>query len=98
MNTYLKKGRTMKKLAFIFGLVLALGCTKKEAPKNELWIYTSLYKDTIADIQPKLEKQFPDIKFNFFQAGSEEVAAKINAEELAGGTKADVVIFSDRFW
>jgi len=66
--------------------------------KTELWIYTSLYKDTIADIQPKLEKQFPDIKFNFYQAGSEEVAAKVNAEELAGGTKADVLISSDRFW
>lgn len=66
--------------------------------KTDLWIYTSLYKDTIADIQPQLEKQFPDIKFNFYQAGSEEVAAKVNAEELAGGTKADVLISSDRFW
>lgn len=66
--------------------------------KTELWIYTSLYKDTIADIQPQLEKKFPDIKFNFYQAGSEEVAAKVNAEELAGGTKADVLISSDRFW
>jgi iron(III) transport system substrate-binding protein len=66
--------------------------------KTDLWIYTSLYKDTIADIQPQLEKQFPDIKFNFYQAGSEEVAAKVNAEELAGGVKADVLISSDRFW
>lgn len=66
--------------------------------KTDLWIYTSLYKDTISDIQPQLEKQFPEIKFNFYQAGSEEVAAKVNAEELAGGTKADVLISSDRFW
>lgn len=66
--------------------------------KTELWIYTSLYKDTIADIQPQLEKEFPDVKFNFYQAGSEEVAAKVNAEELAGGIKADVLISSDRFW
>src|SRR4051812_11887744 len=73
----------------------SVGC--KESQK-EVWIYTSLYKDTIADIQPKLEKQFPDTKFQFYQAGSEEVAAKVNAEMAAGGSKADIVIFSDRFW
>jgi iron(III) transport system substrate-binding protein len=74
-----------------------LGCTK-EKTKKEFWVYTSLYKDTIADIEPLLKKQFPDLDIKFFQAGSEDVAAKINTEELAGGTKADVVIFSDRFW
>lgn len=79
-------------------ILAVLGCTKKDSGKNEVWIYTSLYKDTIAEMQPMLEKQFPDIKVNFFQAGSEEVASKISAEELAGGTKADVVIASDRFW
>lgn len=84
----------------ILGALLVLatfGCTKKES-KPELWIYTSLYKDTIADVQPRLEAKFPGYTFKFFQAGSEEVAAKVNAEELAGGTKADLFIFSDRFW
>lgn len=76
---------------------LGAGCAKKES-KPELWIYTSLYKDTIADLQPKLEAKFPEYKFNFFQAGSEEVAAKVNAEELGGGTRADLLLFSDRFW
>jgi iron(III) transport system substrate-binding protein len=79
-------------------LLLSLFFTSIASAKTELWIYTSLYKDTIADIQPQLEKKFPDIHFNFYQAGSEEVAAKYNAEELAGGTKADVLITSDRFW
>lgn len=79
-------------------LAAALLLSTTVQAKTDLWIYTSLYKDTIADIQPQLEKQFPDIKFNFYQAGSEEVAAKVNAEELAGGTKADVLISSDRFW
>lgn len=68
------------------------------ADKPEVWVYTSLYKDTIADLEPKLAVAFPDVKFNFFQAGSEEVAAKVNAEEMAGGTKADIMIFSDRFF
>lgn len=80
-------------------LTIATLCLGLQAfAKTELWIYTSLYKDTIADIQPQLEKQFPDVKFNFYQAGSEEVAAKVNAEELAGGIKADILISSDRFW
>src|SRR6186997_640051 len=78
-------------------LILLVGCTKS-SNKKEIWVYTSLYKDTIADIEPKLKAQFPDLQVNFFQAGSEEVASKVSAEELGGGTKADVLIFSDRFW
>lgn len=74
-----------------------LSCTKKEN-KNSIWIYTSLYKDTISEIQPQLEKEFPEIKFNFYQAGSEDVAAKVQAEELSGNVQADVLVFSDRFW
>lgn len=66
--------------------------------KQTVWIYTSLYKDTVDDVQKKLKEKFPEIEVQFFQAGSEEVAAKVSAEELAGGTRADVLIFSDRFW
>lgn len=66
--------------------------------KNEVWIYTSMYKDTIADITPKLKKDFPELTFHWFQAGSEDIATKVNAETLAGGTKADLLISSDRFW
>lgn len=76
--------------------ILLLSCTSKN--ENEVWIYTSLYKDTISDIKPKLEKDFPQITFKFFQAGSEEIAAKVNAEIMAGGTMADILISSDRFW
>jgi iron(III) transport system substrate-binding protein len=79
-------------------VALLLTACNRGASKPELWVYTSLYKDTIADLQPRLAAQFPDFQVNFFQAGSEEVAAKVNAEELAGGTKADLLIFSDRFW
>lgn len=82
--------------AFMLPALFA-GC-KKEPSQNEIWIYTSLYKDTIADLQPKLEADFPGVKFNFFQAGSEEIATRVNAEMLAGGTKADLMISSDRFW
>jgi iron(III) transport system substrate-binding protein len=77
---------------------LFLVACKKESSDQAIWIYTSLYKDTVADIKPQLEKEFPGVRFNFYQAGSEEVAAKVQAEELAGKIQADVLIFSDRFW
>ena len=87
------------KLRLIFTFfcsVFILSCTQENP--NEVWIYTSLYKDTIADIEPKLQKAFPQLSFRFYQAGSEEIAAKVNAETMAGGTRADLLISSDRFW
>lgn len=89
----------MKSYSFLFLILIVLfSCKSEQATKNELWIYTSMYKDTIADMKPRLEKAFPGVTFNFFQAGSEEIAAKVNAEILSGGTNADVLISSDRFW
>ncbi len=93
----MKKHTLLSILAAATLLFSVTGCTNKNQ-KKEVWIYTSLYKDTIADIQPKLEEKFPDVKFNFYQAGSEEVAAKVNAEMIAGGIQADILISSDRFW
>jgi iron(III) transport system substrate-binding protein len=88
----------MKKFFVLFlPLMLCFGC-KSESDKKEVWIYASLYKDVIADIEPKLKIAFPDIDIQFYQAGSEDITAKVNAEILAGGTKADILIFSDRFW
>ncbi len=86
-----------KIIILAFTLVSIFGCTKKQ-DQSTVWIYTSLYKDTIADVQPQLEKAFPDIKFQFYQAGSEEVASKVQAENLAGKIQADILISSDRFW
>lgn len=76
---------------------LFTSCNKDDG-KKEIWIYTSLYKDTIADMNPKLEKAFPHLKINWYQAGSEEIAAKVNTELIAGAPKADILISSERFW
>ncbi|MBL7557925.1 MAG: extracellular solute-binding protein [Bdellovibrionaceae bacterium] len=84
-------------VALILSVFAITSCTKKSADQT-VWIYTSLYKDTIADIQPQLEKEFPGVKFSFYQAGSEDVAAKVQAENMAGKIQADVLVFSDRFW
>lgn len=90
---------SLLKKSLLIGMLatLPLSCTKKDN-KQKVWIYTSLYKDTISDIQPKLEAQFPEVNFQFYQAGSEEVAAKVQAEALAGKIQADILISSDRFW
>jgi len=78
-------------------LIFLTACSGKNS-KPIFWIYTSVYKDTVADLQNQLAKAFPEIEIRFFQAGSEDLAAKINAEELAGQTQADLLIFSDPFW
>lgn len=88
----------MKKILLAMMATVALvGCTKKDE-KTKVWVYTSLYKDTIADIQPKIAAEFPNIDVQFYQAGSEEVASKVQAEQLAGKIQADILISSDRFW
>ncbi|MES2526383.1 MAG: extracellular solute-binding protein [Bdellovibrionota bacterium] len=83
-------------MKFFLLLFLVLSCQSQD--DNEIWIYTSLYKDTIADVTPILEKEFPGVKINWYQAGSEEIAAKVNTELIAGVPKADIMISSERFW
>jgi iron(III) transport system substrate-binding protein len=90
----------IRRVLIIFGFfAVMVSCQEnKTSAKKEIWVYTSMYKDTIADLTPKLEKDFPDIKIKWFQAGSEEIATKVNAEILTGQTRADLLISSDRFW
>ncbi len=83
-------------MKFILLFVLVLSCQSQDS--HEVWIYTSLYKDTIADVTPVLEKEFPGMKIKWYQAGSEEIAAKVNTELIAGVPKADIMISSERFW
>ena len=56
----------MKNIFMIMAMAffMAAGCKPKDDKvKQELWIYTSLYKDTIAELTPLLEKDFPGVKF-----------------------------------
>jgi len=91
----------MKRLGtiLIFFLLFSFtACTKKDSGKPTIWIYTSLYKETIAMMGKILEKKFPEVEFKWYQSGSENVAARINAELSAGGTLADLIMTSDPFW
>jgi len=79
----------------LIGSVLSLtGCTQKK----QVWIYTSLYKELVAEMDPRLKAAVPGVDFQWFQAGSENVAAKLNTELAAGRTKASLILTSDPFW
>jgi iron(III) transport system substrate-binding protein len=90
----------MQKVFLFLILAIVVSCQDhaRNGSANKLWVYTSLYKDTINELKPELEKEFPGVEFKFFQAGSEEIATKVNAEMMSGNVQADVMISSDRFW
>lgn len=95
----------MKRLA-LFLIVLA-GCRVEfatpggtaapTATTGEVWVYTSVYRNVIDALEPKLKEQLPGVTIHWFQAGSEKVTAKLEAELSAGGTPCDVLITSDPF-
>jgi len=65
---------------------------------QELWVYSSLYKEVAAAIEAAFEKRYPHIDVKTFQAGSEKLQAKIEAEQTAGRLQADILLTSDPFW
>lgn len=77
-------------------LALASGCGGDSGPV--LWIYTSIYKEVLDELAPKLQEQFPGVTLKWYKAGSEEVAARVTAELAAGGTQADILMTADIFW
>lgn len=89
----------MNKILVSLMLIISFSCQEKtDSEVQTLWVYTSLYKDTINEITPALKQEFPGVEFKFFQAGSEEIATKVNAEMMSGNVQVDVMISSDRFW
>jgi len=86
----------MKIFSKLLILIIIVSCSKSN--KNEFWIYTSLYKDTIKDLSPILHKKFPNITFKWYQAGSEDISTKVNAEILTDNIKANLLMSADRFW
>lgn len=82
-------------------LALALSAAPAYAApetKSEVWVYTSIYKEFIAPIEAAFEKANPGIDVQVFQAGSEKIQAKVEAEILAKSPQADIMLTSDPFW
>lgn len=77
---------------------LSLFSCREENAGNRLTIYTSLYPEVIRILESAAAQELPDIRLEFLQLGSELVAARVNTELAAGGTKADILLTSDPFW
>ncbi|HTL11164.1 MAG TPA: ABC transporter substrate-binding protein [Bdellovibrionota bacterium] len=93
--------RTLGLWAMILLSVIVLGSwvgCNGQGSQKEVWIYTSIYKSVIDEISGPMQAAFPGVKIQWFQGGSEVVAAKVNAELAGGGTHADLLLTSDPFW
>ncbi|MBI2083506.1 MAG: extracellular solute-binding protein [Deltaproteobacteria bacterium] len=73
-----------------------VACTKKSA--EPVWIYASVYPETVEIYDRALKQKFPGLNIKWFQNGSENLAAKLALEELAGDIKADLILLADIFW
>ena len=86
----------------LFGVLLLFSLASCDrlgtSKKPTLWIYTSLYKEVIAELNPLLKESFPDASIEWFQGGSETIASKVSAELASGRTKAVLLLTSDPFW
>jgi len=75
------------------------GDTGATGRETTVHVYSSIYKEVIDQIQPVLEKRLettaPGTKVEWFQSGSEKIAAKLDAELAAGGSPADILLMSD---
>ncbi|MEW6430729.1 MAG: ABC transporter substrate-binding protein [Myxococcota bacterium] len=66
-------------------------------PGGEVWIYTSMYRHVLDALEPGLQEALPGVTIRWFQAGSEKVTARLEAELAAGGSPCDVLVTSDPF-
>jgi iron(III) transport system substrate-binding protein len=68
------------------------------APTGEVWLYTSLYPHVAQALEEALRARFPGLEPRVFQAGSEKVAQRVEAEWAAGSSPACVLLTSDPLW
>jgi iron(III) transport system substrate-binding protein len=66
-------------------------------PSGEVWIYTSMYRHVLDAFEPLLKEKLPRVQVHWYQAGSEKVASRLEAERAAGAVRADVLAISDPF-
>lgn len=68
------------------------------APTGEVWVYTSMYPEVLDALEVLIEARLPGVQPLWFQAGSEKVAQRVEAEWAAGGSPACLLMTSDPFW
>ncbi|TSC26022.1 ABC transporter substrate-binding protein [Corallococcus sp. Z5C101001] len=66
-------------------------------PSGEVWVYTSMYRHVLDALEPLLKERLPGVQVHWYQAGSEKVASRLEAERAAGAVRADLLMTSDPF-
>ena len=79
------------------GAAVDAGLGTSEHPV-EVWIYTSMYQEVLDALTPDLTAALPGVRVQWFQAGSEKVAQRWEAETEAGGSRACLLATSDPGW
>jgi iron(III) transport system substrate-binding protein len=87
-----------QRLRAVLGAAACLALSSCTPAKPTLWIYTSIYKEVIVELDPALQAALPGVRIEWYQGGSETIASKVNAELAAGRAKADLILTSDPFW
>lgn len=77
------------------GAAAATSCSQE--PEGELWVYTSIYRHVLDALAPLIAERLPKVRVHWYQAGSEKVSSRLEAEIAAGGTQADLLATSDPF-
>lgn len=75
-----------------------LSCGSGGGKGEKVVIYTSMYESVITELKPVIGERFPGIEVEWFQSGSEKIAAKVNQQIAAGDMGADILMTSDPFW
>ncbi|MCG7405995.1 ABC transporter substrate-binding protein [Paenibacillus sp. ACRRX] len=99
----LKKGLVMLSLT---ALLIFSGCStgaqqstsKSEASSSvsgKLSFYTSQPEADVTKLIAAFNQKYPDVTVESFRSGTEEVTAKIQAEQQAGKVQADVLLLAD---
>ncbi|NBT58469.1 extracellular solute-binding protein [bacterium] len=93
---------TLKKISFFLIppclLILFYWASITSKNKDVIWIYASIYKEVISELDRALKQTFPTVQVRWYQSGSENVAARVNAELSTGSSQADLIMTSDPFW
>ena len=66
-------------------------------PSGEVWVYTSMYRHVLDAFEPLLKEKLPRVQVHWYQAGSEKVASRLEAERAAGAVRADLLATADPF-
>ncbi|ASA21574.1 ABC transporter substrate-binding protein [Paenibacillus donghaensis] len=71
------------------------GSAEAAGISGALSFYTSQPEEDATKLTAAFNAKYPDVQVNIFRSGTEEVTAKIQAEQQAGKTQADVLLLAD---